>query len=62
MLQLDLLGPLALRRDHATLPLAIKKAQALLALMARSGGLPRAHRCSAVADAGRVHRPPQPAP
>jgi DNA-binding SARP family transcriptional activator len=42
MLQLDLLGPLALRRDHATLPLAIKKTQALLALLARSGGLPRA--------------------
>lgn len=50
------------RCSRAPLPPAIGKTQALRALLLRSGGLPRARRGAAVADAGRGHRPAQPAP
>ena len=41
MLALDLLGPVVLRDDGVALPLAIKKTQALLVLLAQAGSMPR---------------------
>ncbi|NRF70312.1 AAA family ATPase [Aquincola sp. S2] len=41
MLALELLGPMALRRDGRPLPLTVKKTQALLVLLARGGVQPR---------------------
>ena len=42
MLELELLGPIRLRCDGAALALPVKKTQALLMLLARSGATPRA--------------------
>ncbi len=42
MLELELLGPIRLRCDGAALALPLKKMQALLMLLARSGATPRA--------------------
>jgi DNA-binding SARP family transcriptional activator len=41
MLAFDLLGPPVLRRDGTALPLTVKKAQALLVLLACNGAMPR---------------------
>lgn len=41
MLALELLGPPVLRRDGQALPLTVRKTQALLVLLARSGAMPR---------------------
>ena len=41
MLTLELLGPMALRRDGRPLPVTVKKSQALLVLLARGGVQPR---------------------
>lgn len=42
MWALDILGPVALRRDGVQQPLTVKKTLALLVLLCRSGALPRA--------------------
>ena len=42
MLELDLLGPVRLRREGHPLALSVKKTQALLVVLARGGSMPRA--------------------
>ena len=42
MLELDLLGPVRLRREGNPLALSVKKTQALLVVLARGGSMPRA--------------------